>query len=349
MTTTQPGVMSRPWGRTADGCPVDLYRLTSAAGLEARICTLGATLIGLDCPAGPGRSLDTVLGYDTLDGYAADTVYMGALIGRTAGRTSQARCTLNGRDLHLDRNHGPHHLHGGRGGFHTRVWAAESGQDHAASWVRLHLTSPDGDQGYPGVLQVRVTYTLRGTVLRLDMEADCAIPTPCNLTGHSYFNLAGGCSPDVRGHDLQVHADRVLDINAEGIPTGGILSVTGTRFDLRSPHRLGDLEPGLDHRGLDHYFLLPDASTPVLREAARLTDPQSNRQLLVRTTQPGLQVYTSSALPRLYGKGGSQYGPWAGICLETQAPPDAANHPHFPRAVAGPDCPYRQTTEYELG
>ena len=321
-------VTRAPFGTTPAGDAVELFTVSHAGGLVLRATNYGGTIVSLHAPDRDGRPGNVVLGHDTLDGYLRDSRYVGAIVGRYANRIAHARFTLDGTTYRLTANHGPHHLHGGRTGFDKVVWRATPIRADATAGIVLTHTSPDGDEGYPGALAARVTYTLTdGPALVVDYRATTDRPTVVNLTQHSYFNLAG--VGDILGHLLQVDADAITPVDDGLIPTGAIIPVAGTAFDFRSPTAVGArLGPGYDHN-----FVLRRTG-PGLVHAARLVDPPSGRTLDVHTTEPGLQLYA---------------GARAGLCLETQHYPDAPNQPGFPSAILRPGAEYRSRTVFAFG
>lgn len=316
---------------TIEGVPVSRAVLRNEAGLQAAVLSFGATLEWLRLPGPDGRPVDLVLGFDRVEDYARLPGAVGATVGRFANRIARGRFTLDGRVFELPCNQdGRHHLHGGPRGFGLRPWSLEAEPGDAA--VVLRIVSPDGDAGYPGRLEASCRYALaEDGLLTIEMRATADAPTPVNLVNHTYWNLAGGGTID--GHRLQLFADRVLETDPELIPTGRILEVAGTELDYRSPRRLDDRGPPR----LDHCFLVPGEG---LRPVARLEDPASGRVLELAADQPGVQVYSASKLD-VPGRGGVRYGPRAGLCLETEALPDAPNHPHFPSAILRPGEVYR--------
>lgn len=314
-----------------EGVPVQRAILRNRGGLEAAVLSFGATLQWLRLPGPEGRPVDLVLGFDRVEDYARLPGALGATVGRFANRIARGCFVLDGRSFALPRNQeGRHHLHGGPRGFGLRPWSMEA--EPAGDAVVLRLLSPDGDAGYPGRLEASCRYALGADdVLEIEMRATTDAPTPVNLVNHSYWNLAGGGTID--GHLLQLWADRVLEVDADTVPTGRILEVEGTALDYRRPRRLDDRGPPR----LDHCFLVPGEG---LRPVARLEDPASGRVLELEADQPGVQVYSAFKLD-LPGRGGVRYGPRAGLCLETEALPDAPNHPHFPSAILRPGETYR--------
>jgi len=330
----------REFGETADGQSVKAVTI-EGAGLAAEILTWGAvvrtlTRTGLDFPL--------VLGFDTFADYAEHSPYFGAIVGRVANRIGGGLLHLGERTYQLDRNErGITHLHGGSQGFGVRPWVlTDSGRDY----VSLQIDSADGDMGYPGRLVATCTYRLvePGT-LRIELGAASETTTVVNLAHHSYFNLDGG--PDLSGHTLMVAADQVTAVNADLVPTGRLLDVTGTIYNLRSRRPL--MPVGQPAPDLDINFCLVDETRMLGRAAARLESSRRSLALEVWTTEPGLQVYDGHMLDvPVAGLGGRIYGPRAGICLEAQRWPDAASHPAFPSIVVSPTAPYAQITEYRV-
>lgn len=344
-------VCRRQWGE-AGGRSVDLYVL-SHGPMEAAVATYGGALVRLMVPDAAGRAENVVLGYDSLDGYLRDEQYFGSLVGRTANRVGNARFTLNGAERGLDRNHGRHHLHGGSRGFNTRVWDGEAADTPHGPRLTLRRTSPDGEQGYPGALAVRVDYTLLADGLRLDFFAETDAPTPVNLTGHAYFNLSGRPGSTIEDHRLAIPASRVLETDPDLIPTGGLADVAGTPFDFRRAAavgaRIGEDHPGLRAgAGYDHYFVLDDDSGG-LKVAAEVSEPASGRRMTVLSTHPGVQFYSGNHIPPgSAGADGARYSPRSGFCLEAHGYPDAANQAGFPSVTLLPGERMHHTILYNF-
>lgn len=352
MTATHPPAQAgaTPFGIGADGEPATLVTLVAPGGIRAQVSDHGATLVSLWLPDRDGRLADVLLGCDDAEGYrAAEAAYLGAVVGRVANRTAGASFDLDGEQHTLAANEPPHHLHGGQDRALSRVrWRLVSVAEDA---VVLRYRSPDGEEGYPGNLEVTVGYHLDVDGLTIRYHATTDRPTPVNLTNHAYVNLAGDGT--IHDHVLSVAADHTVGVDAELIPTGEVVPVAGTRRDLRAPTRLGDRivpgEPGgLASRGFDDPYLLRDAGGAV-RRVATLTDPGSGRRLEVHTDQPCLQVYTGDQLADVAGKAGRRYGPHAGLCLEAQQPPDALHRPEWPSIVLRPGNAYRQETWLHWG
>src|ERR1051325_1809552 len=349
------------FGSMPDGQPVALYTLTNANGLVAKVADYGTIVTELHVPDRMGQLSDIVLGFDNLAQYLKGHPYFGATVGRVASRIRNATFTLEGQTYQLATTNGPNHLHGGRKGCDKVVWRAEPQSDAA---VRFNYTSADGEEGYPGKLDVTVTMTLSdANELSIDYSATTDKPTPVNLTNHSYFNLAG--TGDVLSHELMLAADYYTPTDASLIPTGEICPVKGTPLDFTTPRRIGSrfAELKAEPIGNDNNFVInrPDAaagaaaippSGSALRSlalAARVYEPQSGRVMEVLTTEPAVQLYTSNFLNgSLTGKGGVVYRQHSALCLETQHFPDSVNHPNFPSIILRPGQTYRQTTVHRF-
>ena len=340
-------VTKTSFGVTADGRMVDAWTLR-AGGYSAQILTYGGILRAFTVPA-PGGSRDIVLGCETLEDYEGQDKYLGALVGRVANRIGGAAFGLNGKRYALAANSGPNCLHGGRRGFDRAVWRA---REVDGTLVLTHV-SPDGDEGFPGALEARVTWSLTADgVLRLDYWAKSDADTLCNLTNHSYFNLLGHGAGTLAGQQIQIFAGAVTQTDGDSTPTGALLPVEGTPFDLRKPR---DILAGLAMEypqltlgnGYDHNFVLHSTPVSPLSLAARAEGGGLALECL--TTQPGLQFYTANYLDGVPGKGGAVYGPRSAFCLETQGWPDAIHHGSFPSPVLRAGETYRHTTVYRVG
>ncbi|WP_297210063.1 aldose epimerase family protein [uncultured Flavonifractor sp.] len=336
----------QPFGLTRDRRQVELWTLR-AGRYAAQVLTYGGILRAFTVPAEEGER-DIVLGCETLADYERQDKYLGALVGRVANRIGGAAFALNGTTYQLAANNGPNCLHGGLHGFHQAVWKAR--EEHGAL-VLTHV-SPDGEEGFPGALWVQVTYTLTADgVLTLDYRGESTADTLCNLTNHSYFNLLGHASGSLAGQQIQVWADAITQTDATSVPTGVLLPVEGTPFDLRRPvdflQGLAMTHPQLTlGNGYDHNFVLSRQPRAPMGLAARVTG--GGLCLACYTTQPGLQLYTANYLDGTPGKGGVSYGPRSAFCLETQAWPDAIHHPDFPTVVLRAGESYRHTTAYRV-
>ncbi|HJZ49977.1 MAG TPA: aldose epimerase family protein [Roseiflexaceae bacterium] len=345
-------ITSEPFGRTADGAAVERYTLTNANGLEAAITSYGGTLTSLRVPDRNGVFGDVVLGFDTLAPYLGDHPYFGALIGRFCNRIAGGQFTLNGVTYTLARNDGRNHLHGGPHGFHRAVWSTHEHRSAEGPGLELRYLSHDGEEGYPGNLDVRVIYTLTDQdALRIDYTATTDRDTLVNLTHHAYFNLAGG---GILGHQLQLHGTWFLPIDESFIPLGELRPVQDTPMDFTRPTPIGERIGADDEQlrraqGYDHTWVM-DKPAGALGRAARVYEPDSGRVLEVYTTTPGVQFYSGNMLDgSLTGKGGTVYSRNSGLCLETQHFPDSPNQPRFPSTVLHPGETYRQTTIFQFG
>lgn len=348
-------VQIEPFGKTPDGREVFLYTLKSPSGMTVKITNYGGTITQVIVPDRNKNFGDVVLGFNSLDGYTSkdNTAYFGALIGRYGNRVAHGRFTLNGKTYQIPTNdHGINSLHGGNVGFNARVWQATPSGNAANPALDLHYTSPDGEEGFPGTMQVRVRYSLGDkNDLHIDYRATTDKPTVLNLTNHSYWNLAGPGSPTALDHLLMLAADRFTPINADLIPTGEIIPVVGTSFDFRRPTPIGahinDKNKQLEYgKGYDHNFVLNATSGVAL--AARVEEPKTGRIMEVYTDQPGVQFYSGNFLD---GKNVGIGGPYrfrSALCLETQHFPDSPNHSNFPSTVLNPGQEFHSTTIYQF-
>jgi aldose 1-epimerase len=333
------------------GQPVDIFTLRNANGIEIKATNYGGIITSIVVPDRNGRPGDIVLGFDDLQAYAKDSPYFGAIVGRYGNRIAKGHFTLDGHTYTLAVNNGPNHLHGGLKGFDKVIWHAEPLA--GSTGLVLSRRSPDGEEGYPGNLDVRVTYRLTDdNRLVIDYHATTDKATPVNLTQHSYFNLAG--EGDVLGHELTIDADRYTPVDANLIPTGELAPVEGTPFDFRKSTAIGARidtpNPQLKNAGgYDHNWVLNRKGTG-LQLAARVVEPKTGRTLEVSTTQPGLQFYSGNFLDgTLKGKGGRVYVKHAWLCLETQHFPDSPNHPDFPSTILRPGEQYDTQTVFRFG
>ncbi|XP_076022708.1 galactose mutarotase [Genypterus blacodes] len=336
-------VCQQQWGEVSGLGSVDLWALKSSQ-VRVEVLTLGAIIRSVHSRGKDGQMEDVVLGYDELEGYVSDQRYLGALVGRVANRISKGHFIVEGKEYQLDINNGPNALHGGLRGFNKAIWRAVAVEDG----VHLSLTSPDGDQGYPGEVQVSVSYTLKGETLTVEYRASSTKTTPINLTNHSYFNLAGQAAADIYDHEVFISAQTYLPVDDTSIPTGEISTVEGTPFDLSKPVLMGPRLKELPGPGFDHNFcLMSPRDAWKERHAARVCHPASGRVLEVSTSQPGVQFYTANFLDgSVTGKGGARYKKHCSFCLETQNWPDAVNQPSFPNCLLHPGEEHHQVTRY---
>ncbi|MBA3430437.1 MAG: galactose mutarotase [Actinobacteria bacterium] len=349
------GIEKRRFGVTPDGETVHLYKLSNGHCMQVKIITYGGIIQSLRVPNREGRSRNVVLGFDNLGDYVTNnSPYFGAIIGRYANRIAGGQFTLDGVTYDLPKNNGPNTLHGGPKGFHTKVWKAEEVVHDNSVGLRLHYTSPNGEQGFPGRLRTKVTYTLtEHNSLRMRYRATTNKPTVVNLTNHSYFNLAGEGSGTIYNHKLRLNADHYTPVDPTLIPTGEIAPVEGTPFDFREPKRIGarirhDHPQILVGRGYDHNYVL-NGDSGRLRHAAWVNEPRSGRVLQILTTEPGVQFYSGNFLDgTLVGPSGNVYRMSDGFALETQHYPDSPNQRHFPSTVLRPGGEYRSTTVFRF-
>ncbi len=342
------------FGQLPDGTEAQLFTLTNAHGLRATITDYGGTLTSLLVPDKNGRLGDVVLGFDSLSGYLSPEYtksgpYFGALIGRYGNRIARGKFTVGGRQYTLATNNGENALHGGKKGYDRVRWQARPGSSAAGQTLTLTYRSPDGEEGYPGNLNITVVYTLTDDdALRIDYKATTDQATPVNLTNHTYFNLGLGQAEDVLDHEVLIPADRYTVVDAGLIPTGELRPVKGTPFDFTTPHRIGE-RIGQVPGGYDHNWVLNQAAGD-LHAAASVYEPTSGRTLDVTTTEPGVQFYTGNFLDgTLLGKGGLKYGKHAGFCLETQHFPDSPNQPTFPNTIVKPGATLKSSSVYKFG
>jgi aldose 1-epimerase len=350
----QLDIQRRNFG-TTQGRTVHLYKLTNSHCMKVKIITYGGIIQSLKVPNRHGRSRNVVLGFDNLGDYVENnSPYFGAIIGRYANRIANGEFTLDGVTYQLPKNNGPNTLHGGPGGFHTKVWKAEEVVRNNRVGLVLRYTSPDGEEGFPGRLETKVTYTLtEHNSLRMRYHATTNKPTVVNLTNHSYFNLAGEGSGTIYNHKLRLNADHYTPVDPTLIPTGEIVPVAGTPFDFRDPMRIGarireDHPQILIGRGYDHNYVLNGGSGD-LRHAAWVNHPKSGRVLQILTTEPGVQFYSGNFLDgTLVGPSGNVYRMSDGFALETQHYPNSPNQRNFPSTVLRPGGEYKTTTVFRF-
>ena len=338
-------ITSHPFGYLPDGTPVTRYRLQNGENAYVDILDYGATVQSLVMPDKYGMPTDVVLGYDALEGYTGGTLYFGATVGRHCGRIGGGQFTLNGVAYTLAKNSGPNHIHGGTDGFHRRMFTAETLPNNC---LRLHLTSPDGDQGYPGTLELSVYFTLfSNNTLVIRYRGVSDRDTLLNLTNHSYFDLSGGQDP--MGQTLFLDAETYAENDENTLPTGTLSPVMGTPFDLSRGkllrQGLGEAHPQLELcRGYDHSFLL--RRTGGLREFARLSSAITGIAMQVATDLPAVQVYTANFVEEKHGKGERHYRPHSAVCLETQYLPNALNIPGAEAPILRAGAEYDHSTAF---
>jgi len=350
-----PTVRAFTFDHLPDGQAVDAVVLDNGAGVTATVLAYGATLQGLTLAGRDGAVADVVLGHDTIAPYLQTPFFLGVTVGRFANRIRRGRFALDGVDYQVSLNDGANSLHGGARGFDKRLWSLQAPvADAEGASVRLSRTSPDGEEGFPGTLDVAVSYRLgRDNVLSIAYEATTDRPTVVSLTNHALYNLRGGGT--ALEAELMVEADDFTPVDEGLIPTGERQPVAGTPFDFRNARRLDDaVRDATDAqirlgRGYDHNFALRGGVTAAPRFVARLYDRRSGRGIDIATTKPGLQLYTGNFFDgTLIGKGGHSYRQGDGVALETQHFPDAPNRPTFPSARLNPGEVYRHTSLYRL-
>jgi aldose 1-epimerase len=346
------GVSRAPFGKTAEGTPVEIYTLASKQ-LAVRIITFGARVVSIEAPDRHGKRDDVVLGYNDLATYEADTTYLGAIVGRYGNRIAKGTFRIDGETFHLPLNNGANSLHGGTVGFASKVWSAQE----VPHGVEMTLVSPDGDMGYPGELTVHVRYTLEGEQLHIVYSATTTKATVVNLTNHSYFNLAGEGTGTILDQVAMIDADRFTPVDAGLIPTGELRPVIATPFEFRSPSVIGQrIEEPVEQLklagGYDHNWVLNGyrPGETALHLAAKVFDPASGRTLTVTTTEPGVQFYSGNFLAgKFTGKSGVAYAKHFGFCLETQHFPDSPNHPEFLSTLLRPGETLHSETVFTFG
>lgn len=351
----QKGTITKePFGTTKSGEAVDIYTLKNAKGSIAKIMTYGGTVVQLMVPDKNGKMGDIVLGFDNLKDYEEKSPYFGSIVGRYGNRIGNAEFTLDGKEYTLAANNNGQHLHGGIKGFDKVVWQAEPIESKEGPALKLHYLSKDMEEGYPGNLDVTVTYTLTNdNELKIDYHATTDKPTICNLTNHCYFNLAGQGNGNILGHELMINADYFTPVDQYLITTGEIRPVKGTPFDFTSPTAIGKRIDANDQQikyglGYDHNWVL-NKNDFEMSLAAKVYEPTSGREMEVYTNEPGLQFYSGNFLDgTLTGKNGKVYGYRSGFCLETQHYPDSPNKPNFPPVVLRPGQVYQTTTIYKF-
>ena len=351
-TKTAMTIEKSSFGKTKDGTEVELYTCRNAGGLVLKVMTYGATVVSMETPDKLGNVKNVQLGFPKLDGYLQRHPYFGATIGRYGNRIAGGKFTLDGKEYKLATNNGPNHLHGGIKGFDAVVWKAEEVKKADSVGVKFSYTSKDGEEGYPGTLQVTATYTLtNANEMRIDYTATTDRPTVLNLTNHCYWNLGGAGSGKILEHRLTIFADKYLPIDATSIPNGELADVKGTAMDFTTPHAIGERiddlkKPPHQTKGYDHCYVLRGQEGK-LALAAKAVDPASGRTMEIWTTEPGVQLYCGNFLDGSAGGGG--YSQHDAFCLETQHFPDSPNQPKFPSTVLKPGATFKSTTVHKFG
>jgi aldose 1-epimerase len=342
------------FGKLADGKEIYAYTLKNPNGMVAKIINYGATVVTLSAPDKNGKFADVVLGYDNLDGYVKGTTFFGAIVGRYGNRIAKGKFTLDGKEYKLATNNGPNHLHGGVIGFNKVVWNAEPIENPASPALKLTYVSKDGEEGYPGTVTLKVTYTLTSdNQLKIDYEGTTDKTTILNPTNHSYFNLSGDPSKTILDHILMIDADNTTPVNRGLIPTGVLADVTNTPMDFRTPKVIGkDIDAKFEQiqfgGGYDHNWVL-NKHKEAVPKIVSVYEPVSGRFLEVFSDQPGVQFYSGNFLDgTVPGKNGIKYQKRSGLCLEAQKFPDSPNEPKFPSTTLKPGETYKQTTIYKF-
>ncbi len=350
-TMKKTEITTAPFGK-AGAAETSLFTLSNGS-MTATITNYGGIVTSLSVPDRNGKADNVVLGFKTLDGYTAPAYvkscpYLGALIGRYGNRIAKGAFTLDGKTYDLAKNNGVNHLHGGIVGFDKVVWTPSVIRTKDGEALRLEYVSKDGEEGYPGTLRITVVYSLTPkNELAIAYEATTDKKTVVNLTHHSYFNLAGEGAGDILGHTLTVKADTYMPVTDDLIPTGELKDVTGTAFDFRTPHAIGERIASVPG-GYDHNFVL-SVKKNTLANVARVEEPTSGRVMEVLTTEPGLQFYSGNFLDGTFtGISGAAFKKHFGFCLETQHYPDSPNQPAFPTTVLEPKQTYKTTTVYKF-
>ncbi len=349
-------MQTQAFGKTAGGQAVTLYTLSNAKGMEAAIIDFGATVVSLKVPDRKKQAGDVVLGYDDVAGYENGKAYFGATIGRYGNRIAHGAFAIDGKTYHVPKNDGDNSLHGGVQGFNKRMWKAKDVSTSAGQALELTYVSKDGEEGYPGTLSVKVTYTLPAdrNELRIDYSATTDKDTVLNLTNHSYFNLAGEGNGDILQHQLTLHASKFTPVDQTLIPTGELQPVASMPFDFTKAVAIGarinqDDQQLKFGRGYDHNWVLDRKPGSPISLVAEAYEPQTGRVLQVLTTEPGIQFYSGNFLDgTIHGKGGKVYGHRGAFCLETQHFPDSPNHANFPSTVLKPGARYSTRTIFRF-
>ena len=346
-------IKKQKYGVLSDGTNVDIYTLVNDSGMKVSITNYGGIVVSLFTPDRQGEMGDVVLGYDTLEAYEKRNPFFGCIVGRFGNRIADGKFNLDGQTYTLALNNGDNHLHGGLVGFDKKVWQSKAKETDIGPALILKYVSPDGEEGYPGTLSVKVTYTLTNdNALKIDYAASTDKKTVINLTNHSYFNLSAGKSDTILDHTMMINADNFTPVDSSVIPTGEIRSVEDTPLDFRSPTligaRINDSDTQLEFGGgYDHNWIV-SGEAGELRVAAKVYDKTSGRNMKVLTTEPAIQFYTGNMLPSIPGKYGLTYNNRGGLCLETQHYPDSPNKPDFPSTILEPGEVYQTTTVYKF-
>ncbi len=351
--SSQMKIMKSDFG-SKDGKAVDLYTLTNANGMQVKITNYGGAITSVIVPDKDGKMADVCLGFDNLEDYVAKSPYFGCIVGRFGNRIAKGKFELNGETYTLATNNDPNHLHGGVVGFDKVVWDGETFKAEDKVGVKLSYLSKDGEEGYPGNLNVTLTYSVTNdNEIVMDYEATTDKATHCNLTNHSYFNLKDAGASTILDHEMMIDADNITPVDNTLIPTGKLMPVSGTPFDFLKPEKIG-ARIGDDHDqlkfglGYDHNFVVNDV-TGDMKMAARVVESETGRVLEVWSVEPGIQFYSGNFLDgSITGKEGNVYQQRSGFCLETQHYPDSPNQPNFPTTQLNPGETYKTQTIYKF-
>lgn len=345
---TPMAIDKKPYGKTPDGKSVTLYTLTNDSGNTVELIDYGAIVVSINVPDKSGKKTNVTAGFASLDGYLQRHPYFGATVGRFCNRIAKGKFTLDGKTYSLATNNGPNHLHGGEVGFDKRMWQVSEVKGDGTVGLRFTYVSPDGEEGYPGTLTTVAEYRWdNSNTLTLDLSATTDKSTVLNLTNHAYFNLGGSGSGTIHNHELTLACDQYLPVDADMIPTGVLADVKRTPLDFTTTHKIGERIGQLKAtNGYDHCFVVRGKAGE-LRPTAKVVDPASGRTMEIKTTQPGVQLYTGNFLDG--GQGNAGYKTHEAFCLETQHYPDAPNQPSFPTAVLKPNEKFHQVTTFTFG
>lgn len=353
----------KPFGSLADGREVILFTIANDHGYALQTMNYGATITGLLAPDRNGHVANVTLGYDSFERYRAGHPFFGSTVGRVCNRIGGARFTLDDQEYLLPANEGANILHGGKGGFHVRLWTAQPFEREGQAGVIYHLVSPDGDQGFPGEVAATVSHSLTDeNEILMEYSAESSAATPLDLTNHAYWNLAGapdratdpaqarrtrsGAGGAIGDHVLEIHGSEYLELDPESIPTGKLISVEGTAWDFRSAKPVGQ-DVGTAG-GYDHCYVL-HSGPGEFGLAAAVTDPASGRTMSVHTTSPAVQFYTGNKLPKTTDGAGNPFYKHDALCLETQFYPNAVNRPGFPAIILRPGESWSHRTVHRFG
>jgi aldose 1-epimerase len=346
--TTPMTIDKKPFGKTADGKSVTLYTLSNDQGNTVELIDYGAIVVSINVPDRAGKRTNVTAGFSAIDGYLQRHPYFGATVGRFCNRIAKGKFTLDGKTYPLAVNNGPNHLHGGEVGFDKRMWQVAEVRGENSVGLKFTYVSPDGEEGFPGTLTTVAEYRWdNNNCLTLDLQATTDKPTVLNLTNHAYFNLGGAGSGTIHQHELTLACDQYLPVDENMIPTGVLAPVAGTALDFTSTHKIGERISQLkETNGYDHCFVVRGKAGE-LREAAKVVDPASGRTMAIKTTQPGIQLYTGNFLDGTAGNAG--YKTHEAFCLETQHYPDSPNQSSFPTTVLRPGEKFHQVTTFTFG